>query len=240
MVSKGSIAARGYFSSELLLYLASLGEEPGQRLPSIRELSEQLGVSTGKLREQLEVARELGLVEVRPKTGIRTRAFSFYDTLRTGLRFALAIDPDCFEQFGLLRTHIEASFWKSAVACLQEQDKQELKQLVARAWDKLNGNPVQIPHDEHRALHLAIFKRFNNPFVKGMLEAYWDAYETVGMDLYTDYAYLREVWSYHDRMVQAILIDDPQAGYEALVEHTGLIHHRPEVGAYQPQSTLPA
>jgi hypothetical protein len=38
----------------------------------------------------------------------------------------------------------------------------------------------------------------------GLLEAYWDAYEAVELNTYADYAYLQEVWRYHERIVEAI------------------------------------
>ena len=62
----------GLLGSEFLRYLVENGAEAGGRLPPIPTLAQELGISSGKLREQLEVARELGFVEVRPKTGIRT------------------------------------------------------------------------------------------------------------------------------------------------------------------------
>ena len=52
--------------------------------------------------------------------------------------------------------------------------------LIERALEKLRGTPVQVPHEEHRKLHLMIYSRLDNPFVTGILEAYWDAYEAVG------------------------------------------------------------
>lgn len=221
--------------SHLLDYLAERGPAPGQRLPPIPELAQTLGISTGKLREQLEVARALGLVEVRPKTGIRTRAYSFYPAVSLSLRFSLAQDPSTFEAFGVLRNHIEASFWHEAVRRLTPEDKEHLERLVAQAWAKLHGQPIQIPHAEHRDLHLTIFSRLENPFVQGLLEAYWDAYEAVGLNLYADYAYLERVWTYHERMVRAILEGDLEAGYQALVEHTGLLQRRPEMDGRRPQ-----
>jgi DNA-binding FadR family transcriptional regulator len=53
--------------SEFLRYLAQHEEANGQQLPALSELSRELGVSIASLREQLEVARALGLVEVRNK-----------------------------------------------------------------------------------------------------------------------------------------------------------------------------
>jgi DNA-binding FadR family transcriptional regulator len=221
-------------SSELLLYLARQAYPPGTRLPAIQELSTTLGISTGKLREQLEVARQLGLVEVRPKTGIRTLAFSFSQVIKIGLTFALTLNPDYFFQFGILRNNVEAAFWHEAVHSLQPQDKDHLLDLLEKAWTKLRGYPIQIPHEEHRELHLTIYSRLKNPFVVGLLEAYWEAYEAVGLNLYADYSYLESVWDYHVQMVQAIVNGDEESGYQALVEHTGLIHNRPEIGRFRP------
>lgn len=214
--------------SEFLRYLVRGGFSPGERLPPIPDMAKQLGISTGKLREQLEVGRQLGLVEVRPKTGIRRLEYAFYPAIRTSLLFCLATDPKGFEQFGLLRSHIETSFWHEAVRSLGTRDKQRLKGLVDQAWKKLRSNPAQIPHAEHRDFHLTIYSRLENPFVRGILEGYWEAYEAVGLNVYADYTYLQEVWTYHQRMVDAILSDDYEGGYQALVEHTRLLQHRPQ------------
>ena len=62
--------------SEFLRYLASHEEAEGS-LPSLNDLSRELGISLAGLREQLEVARALGLVEVKPRTGIRRKPYSF-------------------------------------------------------------------------------------------------------------------------------------------------------------------
>jgi DNA-binding FadR family transcriptional regulator len=200
---------------------------PGDRMPAIPELANQLGISTSKLREQLEVARALGLVEVRPKTGIKVLPYSFGDSLRVSLQFALALDRSYFDQIGELRNHIEAAFWHEAVGLLTDEDKASLQELVRSAWAKLRGQPVRIPHAEHRDLHLTIYSRLQNEFVTGLLESYWEAYEAVGLALYTDYSYLEQVWRYHEQMVKAILANDLEAGYHALIVHTDLLQQRP-------------
>ncbi|HEX9680609.1 MAG TPA: FCD domain-containing protein [Anaerolineales bacterium] len=220
--------------SEILDYLATMPNGVGGQLPSIGELATQLDISPGKLREQLEVARALGFVEVRPRTGIRTLPYSFSPAVRTSLRFALARDRKHFEAFGDLRQHVEASFWEEAARLLTPEDLAHLKDLVARAWEKLRGRPIEIPHAEHRDLHLRIYSRLNNPFVRGVLEAYWDAYEAVGLNVYADYEYLTEVWTYHERMVQALLAQDYAAGHAALVQHTALLRERPLAPDMQP------
>lgn len=213
--------------SEFMRYLATHNEvEDG--LPSLKELSVELRVSVASLREQLEVARALGLVEVRPRLGTRRRAYSFTPAVRQSLVYALALNDEHFHKYAELRKHVETAFWYEAVEKLTEEDQRELQSLVARAWEKLRGMPIQVPHEEHRNMHLAIYRRLENPFVTGILEAYWEAYEAVGLNVFAGgYDYLQEVWHYHQEMVNAICKGDYKSGYEALVAHTDLLYQRP-------------
>lgn len=209
--------------SEFLQYLAS-HEQTEQSLPALTALSQELGVSVASLREQLEVARALGLVEVKPRTGIRRQPYAFFPAVRQSLQYAISLDKDNFIAFADLRRHVETAYWHEAVRKLTAEDHTALKELVARAWDKLRGSPVEIPHPEHRELHLTIYRRLDNPFVTGILIAYWDAYESVGLNVFTDYNYLTEVWNYHQKMVDSICNGEFDAGYKALDEHSDLIN----------------
>jgi DNA-binding FadR family transcriptional regulator len=220
------------FESEFFDYLiesALEGENESDRLPSLNALSQELGVSVARLREQLEVAKALGFVEVRPRTGIRRLPYSFRPAIWQSLSYAITIDPGLFLSFAMLRRQVELAFWNQAVRALTPEDHQELHSLMEKALQKLNGTPIRIPHIEHRQLHLAIYRRLDNPFVLGIIEAFWDAYEAARFNLYADYGYLQEVWDYHQQMVDAICSGDFETGYRALIEHTDLLYHRPEV-----------
>jgi len=212
--------------SEFIRYLASHEEAEGN-VPSLSDLSRELGISVAGLREQLEVARALGMVEVRPRTGTRRLAYSFAPAVKQSLAYALALNENYFEKYSQLRNHLEAAYWDEAVKLLTEEDKLELQTIIKRAQDKLSGNIIQVPHEEHRRLHMLIYKRLNNPFVTGLLEAYWDAYEAVGLNLYAGSRdYLQEVWGYHKTMVQSICNGNYSAGHKALVTHIDLLAHR--------------
>ena len=171
----------------------------------------------------------MGLVEVRPRTGIRRLPYSFGPSVRQSLGYAIRVDRDYFHKYSELRNHIESAYWFEAVAHLINEDITELGELVASAREKLNGSPIQIPHDEHRQLHMMIYRRLDNPFVTGILETYWDAYEAVGLNVFTGgLTYLEKVWDYHSQMVEAICKGEFEAGYKALVQHTDLLYHRPD------------
>lgn len=221
--------------SAFFQYLAeNLSDAPDDdQLPAMNALSEELDISVARLREQLEVAKALGFVDVKPRTGIRRLPYSFLPAVWQSLAYAIEVDRANFDLFSRLRKHLEMCFWHEATAALTHEDHQRLGELMDDAWAKMKGTPIRIPHFEHREFHLVIFRRLENPFVLGILEAYWEAYEAVGLNVYADYDYLTEVWNYHQKMVDEIVEGDLDAGYQALVDHTDLLYHR--LGAGSPE-----
>ena len=94
--------------SDLLDYLAE-ANRTGACIPTIAELSEELGISITTLREQLEVARRLGFVSIKPKIGIQTCDFSLSPALMLSLQYGINVQPALFKAFRVLRKHFEAS-----------------------------------------------------------------------------------------------------------------------------------
>ncbi len=225
------------FASDLLGYMVERKFQPGEQLPTLNELSAELGVSVNKLREQLEVARALGLVDVRPRAGIRAKAYSFLPAVRLSLLFALLMDRSNFEAFSALRTAIEVGFWREAVSRLLPEDYERLDGLVKQAWAGLGDSPIRIPHREHREFHLTIFSRLDNPFASALLEAFWEAYEVTEYHVYADYQYLREVWAYHQRILEALCAGDVEGSLAAFIDHTRLIRYRHSTGSEHPLPT---
>ena len=209
--------------SEFLSYLLERQVKPGERLPSLANLSEEIGVSISKLREQFEVAKMLGLVEAKPRRGITCTEYNFAPPVTLSLLAALAIQPKHFDAYSSLRVHLESAFWNEAVTLLTDSDIAYLQELVEKATTLLQQPRIRIPHLEHRELHLTIFSRLENPFVAGLLEAYWDAYEAVELNTYADYEYLQRVWRYHRQIVEAITVGDFDEGKRLLIEHTQLL-----------------
>lgn len=210
-------------NSEFLDYLHQFPPEEVEKLPSLKDLSLELGISISTLREQLEVAKALGLVEVRPRLGIRPQPYSFTPAVDASLCYAIEQDRSHFEDFVDLRRHLELAYFPQALDLLKEEDHQELRRLVVSAWKKLHEKPARIPHQEHRQLHLTFYRRLENIFVIGLLEAYWDAYEAVGLNVYTDFEYLEQVWIYHEQLVEIAISKDKTRGREILQEHFDLM-----------------
>jgi len=56
--------------------------------------------------------------------------------------------------------------------------------------------------------------------------------------LYAELSYHREVWDYHERMVECVAQGDFEAGYQALREHMQLLRYQPDDLGRGPQRDL--
>ena len=221
--------------SEILRYIIDNGYKPGDKLPTIQTISKSLGISIAKMREELEIARALGIVEVKPGRGTRVVEYRFTPLVTLSALYAIGQDSEHFEHLRQLRNALEIAFWDDAVHHLKPADITTLRELIASAQRRLAGQSVQVPAAEHRAFHLTLFSRLENPFVLGIIEAYWEAYEAFGLNLYFELDYHRTVWDYHERIVNAIEAGDIETGRRLLVEHMTLLGHRGAVTASESQ-----
>lgn len=212
--------------SDLLRFIIENGYQPGDQLPTIHEISKILNVSVSKVRESLEIARALGIVDVKPGRGTRVLDYSFGPTVTLSAVYAISQNNSRFAHLGQMRNALEIYFWESAVSCLTTEDIALLHRLIDSAFKKLEDDPIQVPASEHRAFHLTLFKHLENPFVQGVLEAFWEAYEAFGLNLYMELAYHRRVWNYHAQIVEAVEAQDFERGRRLLVEHMNLLQDR--------------
>lgn len=211
--------------SDLLDYLAE-AQRAKSPIPSIAELSKVLGISVASVREQLEVARSLGFVDVKPKVGIQSRVFSMNQLLELGVTFGAKVQPDLPEALRDLRKHLEISYWYEAAPLLTSQDVQSLRDIVAGAFNLISGEPMRIPEQEHRDFHLTIFSHLDNPIVKSIMETFWKSNEEMERAQLPEQAYLEQVWSYHQQITEALEARDFERGFQWLVEHMDLVKQR--------------
>lgn len=208
--------------SPLLKYLSDASRK-GESIPSIAELSVKLGISTASVREQLEVAKELGFVEVRTRTGIQISDFCLTQPLSLSMSYGLRVDPALFAEYASLRQRLEIAYWYDACSLLEKSDVEELHKIEERAGWKMSQRPMIIPMIEHRRFHLVIYRPLHNRVLNSILETYWDLYEASRLHFYRNHEYLESVWSYHRQILEAITNRAYDKGYEALVTHFDLM-----------------
>ena len=208
--------------SPVLKYIADATRQD-EPIPSITELSSQLKISTASVREQLEVPKELGFVDVRTRTGIQKHDFCLTRPLTLSMTYGLRVDPYLFQEYASLRRQLEIAYWYEACSLLEKSHVQDLQEIQERACWKISQTPVVMPTLEHRRFHLTIYGPLNNRVLNSVLETYWDLYETSGINYYRNHEYLETVWSYHRQMLEAVASKAYEKGYEALVTHFELM-----------------
>lgn len=209
--------------SEFLKYIADKSAMGEERIPALTVLSKELQVSVASLREQLEVARVLGFVEVKPKTGIRWLPYNFTPSILLSVTYAISISEDYFEQFRDLRNHLEGAYFLEAAAKLTRYDIEQLTNIVLRAEEKIVSIPPKLPHTEHREFHARIFQKVNNPFVQSIFNVYWDIYEYQGYAIINDLDYLKQVWYFHRIVLEGIQTGNIHQALAAFLEHKDLM-----------------
>lgn len=193
---------------------------------SIDQIGKDLKISATSVRELIELAKTIGLVKIEPRKGIQLLPYSFSPAVSKSLQAALRFNQDHFEQFFHLRNQIEKIYFKDAVQGISQERISNLKEIVRKANSMLNEITPRIPHVEHRNFHLIMYKELKNVFVFGLIESFWDMYELAGLNLYEDLEYLRNVWRYHERIVEEIEKKNFDNAYSTLVDHVELIHKR--------------
>lgn len=208
-------------ASAFLQYLVDQETQPNQPLPTLAIISDELNVSVGKLREEVAYAKAMGIVSAKPRTGMRREVFDFSAVVRAGVSFGLATDEATFAQLSQLRRGIETSLWLSAVERLNENDIAELAACITRARIRLATG--KIPHKDHRAFHLGIFKQIDNPFAIGILKSYWEVYISSEFNLHKPFAYWEQVWGFHEQIVDKLSQQAYEPARQLLLEHFNLL-----------------
>lgn len=208
--------------SALLSYLANTVKE-GKGIPSIAQLGVDLGLSNASVREQLEVARQLELVEVKTKTGIQVVPFSIKPAICLAGQYGLDINPNMIWDLYSVRQQLELCYWQEAVVKLGRKEIEQLGQIIDSAFAKIKNRPMIIPIDEHKDFHLTIYKPLNNTFLQSLLESFWTLFQSSENRLYSDQNSLENVWGYHKKIYNAIVSKEYEMGYDALFTHFDLV-----------------
>jgi DNA-binding FadR family transcriptional regulator len=218
--------------SDLLDYLAE-AHQTKTPIPSIPELSNQLGISVASVREQLEVARRLGFVDVKTKVGIQTREFCLNPLLELGIGYGAKVQPHLLDALRDLRKHIEISYWHETAPQLTSLEVQRLHNIVDDALIKISHEPKYMPAQEHREFHTQIFLHLDNAIAASILETFWNMTAETERVMVHDPVYLQNVWSYHRRIADALASRDFERGYQWLIEHMDLVKQRKKTELFQ-------
>ncbi len=191
-------------------------------LPTEPKLGAELGVSRNALREAVKVLVSKGLLEVRPKTGMRVRPKSDWNLLdRSVLGWHASGKLRVRHAFDLVefRMIVEPRASYLAARRATKQERKAILQACGRL-EECVAHPADIPETDiafHRLIHLASHNALLNYLGKlvGSLMSMQVKMTTENLELF------KKGLSYHRKLAEAIDrkdADDAEAASTALVQ----------------------
>jgi GntR family transcriptional repressor for pyruvate dehydrogenase complex len=187
----------------------------GGRLPSERDLADELGVSRPVVREAIIVLESRGLVETRHGAGV------FVQT-DAAITPASIIDSDSgpFEVIEARRL-LEGEIAALAAELITDRQIAELQRLIDRIANMRLDNAAREKAD--RAFHLTLARVTENDVLVGFIETLWDLrYQSALCEYFFRRA--REAGmdppvDEHQKVLDALKARDPDAARAAMREH---------------------
>lgn len=197
--------------------------DPTWRVPSERELAEELGVSRPVVREAVIALEMKGIVEVRGRAGITIlRRKSIRSALETALDLSeIDAGPGPFELLEA-RMAIESSAAGLAAERATRYDELELEDCIAQMEQETD---VLLLHEQgDRNFHMTIARMTGNSVIVSMVEALWQQRDQSPMwrklheHIYP--ASVRPLWvGDHHAILAAIRMRNREAAYNAMSRH---------------------
>jgi DNA-binding FadR family transcriptional regulator len=214
---KGTVTQRAIDSIKALIGEGRL--EPGQRLPTERDLAAQLGISRSSMREAIRALTVLGVLEARHGSGIYVTQLEAGDLLETfGVVADLSRGPGLVELLEVRRILESTATALAAARITPDQLAEVEKHLTAM---NATDDPEEIlAHD--LAFHREIAAAAGNDTMAAILEGLssrtfrarvWRGYQEEGAFARTR----RE----HAAIHRALVAHDPEAARAAAASHVG-------------------
>ncbi|MCX7795070.1 MAG: FCD domain-containing protein [bacterium] len=199
-------------------YASSSNLKIGDRLPSERELANELRVSRPLLREALRKMESLNLIEVLAGKGIFVKA-----PLKNGMSYiVLHIDQEKERVLEMLdiRKLLEKYAMEEAIKNISEDEVVELERWVNLLEEKLRRGDDS--REENWTFHSIIYRSTRNKFLFDILDALKE-YHLYWEDPLTCPSFADKTYSFHRELFKSIKEKDIKRAYSVIDKLIGMI-----------------
>lgn len=162
-----------HLTQRILNLIASRGLQPGDRLPSMKELAELFSVATPTIREALRRLQATGVLDIRHGSGIYVRKAE-QGLLITNPHHVM-LNADSVMQLLDARLAIEPYLAGKAAELASDADIDALQLLLDKAERLLNGQDAML-HPTNMQFHCAVARISGNMILTEFLESLVELY----------------------------------------------------------------
>lgn len=201
--------------------------QPGDRLPSERDLAGQLNVSRASVREALSALEMMGLLEIRSGEGTFIKRINI-DSVVTPLTWVLSMEKDTVLELLEVRKMIEGQAVALATRRAKPEDLRELEDALQAMYVDLQTG--QLGEDADHRFHYAIAKASQNKILLRLMNAISDTmHQTLKASrirLYEGQDAPERLFREHSLVFDAILKQDSERARRVMLDHLDGVEDR--------------
>jgi GntR family transcriptional repressor for pyruvate dehydrogenase complex len=193
--------------------------QSGDRLPSERDLSEQLQVSRASLREALRTLENAGIVETRQGRGAYVREV-FDEGILSPLALVLDASTDLVGDLWEVRSIFEPAVAFRAAIRAQDGDIAEMTRIVSQQEGFLTGtasNEDWLASD--RAFHISVARASRNDVSVRVIRLINELLQEGRRHFATQTERRERAYIWHRDILAQIRAGDPQRSRDAMTQH---------------------
>ncbi|HHW02550.1 MAG TPA: FadR family transcriptional regulator [Thermoanaerobacterales bacterium] len=186
--------------------------KPGDKLPSERDLSQQMGISRGILREALRTLESKGYINRKPGGGTYIRELTY--SQNTGQKLINALKHATYLDLLEIREILEQKIVELAVERATDEDILEMEKILEHCQ---NANEYD-PKMDH-AFHLSIASATKNALMANFMAANLELIKDITTRTHNNPNRLKEMINEHKKIMDAIKARNAEKAQKALLEH---------------------
>lgn len=194
--------------------------EPGQKLPTEKELCEMFGVSRTAVREAVQMLSAKGLVNIRKGSGIYVNDFASIDASQNlGLYLRLNFDKD----YALHLVHVRQMLEPQIVRIAALNHSKDDLALLTKNLEEFKDNSISSSRHAQLDLefHLAIAESCRNPIIHVIVDPLFSLMPRVkelivGKIRHND---INQAYEHHQRILDRIRARDADGAEQAMIKH---------------------
>ncbi|MED1951051.1 FadR/GntR family transcriptional regulator [Brevibacillus centrosporus] len=189
---------------------------PGDKLPSERELSEQLGAGRSSVREALRALELLGLIETRRGEGTFLKSYR-HNRLIDILGFFILRDAKTKKDLIEMRRILELDAVR--LACRRATDKhfEEMERILAIAEERVERG--EVPTEEDYLFHRVICRSSRNSILHRIWAPLVEYSNSVRIESLSREGRAKMAVGEHREIMEAIRAGDATAAVEKMRHH---------------------
>jgi GntR family transcriptional repressor for pyruvate dehydrogenase complex len=209
--------------------LISRGElNPGQKIPSERELASFLGVSRPSVREAIMVLEAMGFLESRQGGGTYVRSLADVTMADPLASMVEQRDPRMLHALTEVRIGLETWSAYRAAKRAEDSDIERLRELYAIMVEQAKSGGWDAEIDFQ--FHLTITAASHNTLQVHILDTIQTLFQATIMvalsEFYSKEGYIELLLNHHREIMEAIAARDPERARDKMMEHLTLVEEK--------------